>query len=163
MQPLVSVIMNAQSDWSILQHTELTLSVLGIPNEVKILSVYRAPDALADYSKHAEKRGIAVIIAGASGSTPLPGMIAAHTLLPVLGVPISTPALNGLDSLLSMVQMPVGTAVGTLALDRNGAINAALLAAQILGNRHQKIRAAIQEYRSGQTKKMLDNPDPRKF
>jgi 5-(carboxyamino)imidazole ribonucleotide mutase len=163
MQRLVSVIMNSQSDWDTLRHTELTLGVLGVPYEVKIISAHRTPHLLSEYSQQAEQRGIQVIIAGASNAAHLPGIIASYTTLPVLGVPVPTPHLNGLDSLLSILQMPAGIAVGALALGRDGAINAALLAAQILGLQHQKIKEAVLEYRAGQTKKVKDNPDPRLY
>lgn len=161
MQKLVGILMNSQFDWEIMQHAELTLSVLGIPNEIKVISAHRSPEQLFEYGKTAENRGLQVIIAGGSGAVHLPGMIAALTLLPVLGVPIQSDALQGLDSLLSIVQMPAGTAVGTLGVGRAGAINAALLAAQIIARQNAQVREALQEYRAGQTKKILDNPDPR--
>lgn len=163
MQPLVGIIMNAQSDWEIMQHVELTLGVLGIPNEVRIISAHRTPDLVGDYGKTAETRGLQVIVAGASHAAHLPGMLAAYTLLPVLGVPIPSPHLNGLDSLLSIVQMPAGIAVGTLSIGRNGAINAALLAAQIIGRQQPKVYEAVLEYRAGQTQKILDYPNPRSY
>lgn len=162
MKPMVGIIMNSQFDWDILQHAELTLGILGITREVKVISAHRTPELLNHYAKTAEERGLEVIIAGSADAAHLPGMLAANTIIPVLGVPIQSSALNGLDSLLSMVQMPAGVAVGTLAIGRNGAINAALLAAQIIGLKNTRIRDAVLEYRAGQTKKIIDNPDPRK-
>lgn len=162
MEPWAGIIMGSQSDWEIMQHVELTLGVLGISNEVKVISAHRTPDLLAQYGKSAESRGLHVIIAGAGGAAHLPGMLAAHTFLPVLGVPIPTQYLDGLDSLLSIVQMPAGIPVGTLGIGRNGAINAALLAAQMIGRQYPKVKEALQEYRLGQTQKVLDYPDPRK-
>lgn len=159
--PLVSIVMDSPHDWDIVQHAELTLGFLGIPREVKIISAHKTPDYLAEFSKQAETRGIEVIIAGASGAAHLPGMIAAYTLLPVLGIPIAGEGLNGMDALLSMVQMYAGIPVGTLAVGRSGAINAALLAAQILARKDLRIRLGLEEYRAGLTKKIKDNPDPR--
>ncbi len=160
-QTLVGILMNAKSDWEIMQHAELTLGVLGIPREIKIISAHRTPHLLTQYGKTAEERGLQVIIAGAEGAAHLPGMIAANTILPVLGVPIPGQSLQGMDSLLSIVQMPAGTPVGTLAIGRAGAINAALLAAQILARQNPAIRDAVQEFREGQAKKIVDYPDPR--
>lgn len=162
MNPLVGILLERQYDWETLQHAELTLNVLGIPNEVKIISAHRSPELLRDYAKTAETRGIQVIIAGGGDAAALPGMLASYTLLPVLGVPVVTESLQGLDAILSMTQMPAGTAVGVSALGRAGAINAALLAAQILALQSMKIKEALIEYRAAQTKKILDYPDPRK-
>lgn len=160
-QALVAVIMGAHSDWETMQHVELTLSVLGIPNEVKVISAHRTPDLLANYGHQAEKRGLEVIVAGGTGAAHLPGMMAAYTLLPVIGVPIPSTELNGLDALLSIAQMQAGVPVATMSIGRSGAINAALFAAQILGRKHPKIHEAILEYRRGQTQKILDYTDPR--
>jgi 5-(carboxyamino)imidazole ribonucleotide mutase len=160
---LVSLLIASQLDWEIVQHTELTLGVLGIPREVKILSPHRTPDQVIAYAKEAEWRGIEVIIASGYDAGQLPGLIAAHTLLPVLGIPLASESLNGLDALLSMTQMPMGFPVGTLAIGKTGAINAALLAAQILGRKYNSILDALREYRSGMTKKILDYPDPKKL
>jgi len=160
--PIVGIIMNSKWDWETMRHTELTLGLLAIPREIKIISAHSTPHLLTDYAKTAEARGIKVIIAGASGAAHLPGMMAANTFLPVLGVPIPNETLNGIDSLLSILQMPPGVAVGTLAIGRAGAINAALLAAQIIGLGNSAVRDAVLEYRAGQTKKVVDNPDPRR-
>lgn len=162
MQALVSIIMGSQADWETLQHAELTLGILGIPREVKVLSSYKTPDLVKEYAQNAEERGLQVIIAGEGFAAHLPALLATYTLLPVLGVPIANEPLQGTDSLLSMLQMPQGMPIGTLAIGRVGAINAALLAAQILGINHPKIKAAVLEYRAGQRKKIIDNPDPRK-
>ncbi|MEF8792522.1 5-(carboxyamino)imidazole ribonucleotide mutase [Thiohalorhabdus sp.] len=161
MQPLVGLIMGSRSDWETLQHTAETLEKLGIPHEVKVVSAHRTPDLLFEYAAEAEGRGLEVLIAGAGGAAHLPGMAAAKTALPVLGVPMPSKALNGVDSLLSIVQMPAGVPVGTLAIGRSGAINAGLMAASILGNGHPEIRQALHAYRAEQTETVLDNPDPR--
>jgi 5-(carboxyamino)imidazole ribonucleotide mutase len=142
-------------------HAVQVLEQLGIPHEVRVVSAHRTPDLLFDYASSAEQRGLEVIIAGAGGAAHLPGMTAAKTTLPVLGVPVQSKALNGLDSLLSIVQMPAGVPVGTLAIGRAGAVNAALLAASIVANTHREYRPAIQRYRDKQTQTVLDNPDPR--
>lgn len=164
MQALVSIIMGSKADWEIMQHAELTLGILGIPREVKILSFYKTPDLVKEYAETAESRGLQVIIAGEGMAAHLPAMLATYTILPVLGVPIANAhePLQGLDALLSMLQMPQGIPVGTLAIGRVGAINAALLAAGILGRMDPKIKAAVIEYRAGQRKKVIDNPDPKK-
>jgi 5-(carboxyamino)imidazole ribonucleotide mutase len=161
MQPLVGLIMGSSSDWSTLEPAAHTLEQLGIPFEVRIVSAHRTPDLLFDYAATAEARGLAIIIAGAGGAAHLPGMVAAKTCLPVLGVPVPSQALNGLDSLLSIVQMPGGIPVGTLAIGKAGAINAALLAAAMLGNQYPAIRAALKGFRAAQTEQVLSRPDPR--
>ena len=161
MQPLVGIIMGSQSDWETMRHAAQTLEELGVPLETRIVSAHRTPDLLFEYAASAEGRGIEVIIAGAGGAAHLPGMTAANTVLPVLGVPVESHALHGLDSLLSMVQMPAGVPVGTLAIGRAGAINAALLAAAILGQRYPAIREALRRFREQQTHRVLQSPDPR--
>jgi len=160
MNPLIGIIMGSKSDWETMQHASETLDGLGIPYEVKVVSAHRTPDLLFAYAESAAGRGLEVIIAGAGGAAHLPGMAAAKTHLPVLGVPVQSKALNGLDSLLSIVQMPAGIPVGTLAIGRAGAVNAALLAASIVANAHPEYRGAILEYRNRQTQSVLDNPDP---
>lgn len=152
-QPLVGIIMGSKSDLPTMQFTADTLKTLGIPYEINVVSAHRTPDKMADYAKAAEKRGIEVIIAGAGGAAHLPGMTASYTILPVLGVPIQSAALNGLDSLLSIVQMPGGIPVGTMAIAKAGAINAALLAAGILGNKYPEIREAYRKHREAITEK----------
>lgn len=161
MQPLVGIIMGSLSDWETMRHAAQTLEELGVPFETRIVSAHRTPDLLFEYAASAEERGIEVIIAGAGGAAHLPGMTAAKTVLPVLGVPVESHALRGLDSLLSIVQMPAGVPVGTLAIGRAGAVNAALLAAAILGNRYPHIRAALRQFREQQTQRVLQSPDPR--
>ena len=161
MNPLVGLIMGSTSDWSTLEHAVNTLDALGVPHEVRVVSAHRTPDLLFEYAASAEARGLEVIIAGAGGAAHLPGMVAAKTVLPVLGVPVQSQALNGLDSLLSIVQMPGGIPVGTLAIGKAGAINAALLAAALLGNKYPAIREAVREFRALQTARVLAEPDPR--
>jgi 5-(carboxyamino)imidazole ribonucleotide mutase len=161
MEPLVGLIMGSESDWETLQHTAATLEQLGVPHEVKVVSAHRTPDLLFDYAGSAEERGLQVLIAGAGGAAHLPGMAASKTALPVLGVPIQSKALNGMDSLLSIAQMPAGVPVGTLAIGRSGAINAALLAASMLATGHADIRNNLHAYRQAQTDRVLANPDPR--
>ncbi|HEX9370274.1 MAG TPA: 5-(carboxyamino)imidazole ribonucleotide mutase [Roseiflexaceae bacterium] len=161
MQPLVGVIMGSKSDWETMSHAAQTLESLEVPFEVRVVSAHRTPDLLFEYAGAAAARGLEVIIAGAGGAAHLPGMAAAKTALPVLGVPVESKALKGLDSLLSIVQMPAGVPVATLAIGRAGAINAALLATAILANKHPQFRAALQRYRAAQTQAVLDNPDPR--
>jgi 5-(carboxyamino)imidazole ribonucleotide mutase len=154
-KPLVGVIMGSKSDWETIQHTSDTLQQLGVAHECKIVSAHRTPDWMAEYAKSAAGHGIEVIIAAAGGAAHLPGMTAAHTELPVLGVPIKSSILNGVDSLLSIVQMPAGVPVGTLAIGKAGAINAALFATSILGNKYPAIREALQKWRSKQTETVL--------
>jgi 5-(carboxyamino)imidazole ribonucleotide mutase len=161
MQPLVGVIMGSKSDWETMAHTTQILEALGIPFEVRVVSAHRTPDLLFEYAGSAESRGLEVLIAGAGGAAHLPGMAAAKTALPVLGVPVESKALKGMDSLLSIVQMPAGIPVATLAIGRAGAINAALLAAAILANKHPQFREALHHYRAAQTQAVLDHPDPR--
>ena len=161
MQPLVGVIMGSKSDWETLAHTVRMLEDLGVPYEVRVVSAHRTPDLLFEYAESAERRGLEVIIAGAGGAAHLPGMAAAKTTLPVLGVPVESKTLHGIDSLLSIVQMPAGIPVATLAIGKAGAINAALLAAAILGGKHPQFRAAIARHRQEQTEAVLQHPDPR--
>ena len=160
MQPLVGIIMGSVSDWETMQHASETLERLGVAHETRVVSAHRTPDLLFSYAAEAEARGLEVIIAGAGGAAHLPGMVAAKTALPVLGVPVQSKALNGMDSLLSIVQMPAGIPVGTLAIGRAGATNAALLAASILGNKYPPIREAVHAFRSQQTETVLARPDP---
>jgi len=159
---LVGVIMGSTSDWETMEHTAKTLEELGVPFETRVISAHRTPDLLFEYAAAAEQRGMQVIIAGAGGAAHLPGVTAAKTLLPVLGVPIESKALKGLDSLLSMVQMPGGIPVGTLAIGKAGAINAALFAAAILGVKYPEYREAVRKFRAAQAAKVMANPDPSK-
>ncbi len=159
-RPLVGILMGSVSDWETMKHATETLKQLGIPYEVRVLSAHRTPDQVMEYAATAEERGLEVIIAGAGCSAHLPGVIAAKTLLPVLGVPMQTSVLGGLDSLLSMVQMPAGVPVGTLAIGRAGAVNAALLAAAILGNKYPEIREKLHSYRQAQTQRVLESKIP---
>jgi 5-(carboxyamino)imidazole ribonucleotide mutase len=159
--PRVGVIMGSTSDWDTMQHAAATLKSLGIAHEVEVVSAHRTPDKLFRYAEMAAERGLEVIIAGAGGAAHLPGMVAAKTAVPVLGVPVQSKALNGMDSLLSIVQMPAGIPVGTLAIGRAGAINAALLAAGIVANHDETVRNALNEFRRKQTETVLANPDPR--
>jgi len=158
--PLVGIIMGSTSDWETMEHASRTLTALGIPHETRVVSAHRTPDLLFAYAGSAEKRGIEVIIAGAGGAAHLPGMSASKTVLPVLGVPVESKALKGLDSLLSIAQMPAGIPVGTLAIGKSGAINAALLAAAILGAKRPAIREALRKFRGEQTGRVLADPDP---
>lgn len=158
--PLVSIIMGSTSDWETMQHAAKTLESLGVPFETRVVSAHRTPDLLFEYASSAEQRGIAVIIAGAGGAAHLPGMTASKTVLPVLGVPVESKALKGLDSLLSIAQMPGGIPVGTLAIGKAGATNAALLAAAILGIQYPEIRGTLRHFRKTQTEKVLATPDP---
>jgi 5-(carboxyamino)imidazole ribonucleotide mutase len=161
MSPLVGLIMGSKSDWETLVHAADALQELEVPHEVRVVSAHRTPDLLFEYVSSAEARGLEVIIAGAGGAAHLPGMAAAKTVLPVLGVPVESRALHGVDSLLSIVQMPAGVPVGTLAIGRAGAVNAALLAAAILGAKHPRFREALRRYREAQTAAVLEHPDPR--
>jgi 5-(carboxyamino)imidazole ribonucleotide mutase len=161
MAPLVGVVMGSKSDWETMQHTITILERLNVPYEVRVVSAHRTPDLLVEYASSAETRGLQVIIAGAGGAAHLPGMLAAQTIIPVLGVPVQSKALNGMDSLLSIVQMPAGIPVGTLAIGRAGATNAALLAAAMLANQYPAIREAVRQYRAEQTQAVLEHPDPR--
>lgn len=161
MSALVGVIMGSKSDWSTMSHTVETLDALGIPHEVQVVSAHRTPDLLFTYAEQAHERGIRVIIAGAGGAAHLPGMCASKTHLPVLGVPVQSSMLSGVDSLLSIVQMPAGVPVGTLSIGRAGAINAALLSASMLAADNEEVRTALLQFREQQTKNVLDNPDPR--
>jgi 5-(carboxyamino)imidazole ribonucleotide mutase len=161
MNPLVGIIMGSTSDWETMRAASETLEKLGVPHEVRVVSAHRTPDLLFDYAASARERGLEVLIAGAGGAAHLPGMAASKTSLPVLGVPVQSKTLNGLDSLLSIVQMPAGIPVATLAIGVAGATNAALLAAAILGNTRPAIRAALEAFRAAQTDKVLAQPDPR--
>lgn len=160
-KPLVGVIMGSRSDWETMEHAVETLEALGVPHEVRVVSAHRTPDLLFEYAASAEGRGLEVIIAGAGGAAHLPGMVASKTVLPVFGVPVQSRALQGLDSLLSIVQMPGGIPVGTLAIGKAGATNAALLAAAALGAKHPEVREALRRYRAERTQAVLDDPDPR--
>jgi 5-(carboxyamino)imidazole ribonucleotide mutase len=154
--------MGSSSDWETMEHAANTLRDLGVPFETKVVSAHRTPDLLFAYASGAEHRGLEVIIAGAGGAAHLPGMAASKTVLPVLGVPVESKALKGLDSLLSIAQMPGGIPVGTLAIGKAGAINAALLAAAVLGVKYKEFREAFRKFRTAQTKKVLANPNPAK-
>lgn len=158
---LVGLIMGSKSDWETLQSTADTLTTLAIPYEVKVVSAHRTPDLLYEYASSAEERGLQVIIAGAGGAAHLPGMVAAKTLLPVIGVPIQSKTLQGVDSVLSILQMPAGIPVGTLAIGKAGAINAALYAAAILARQFPAIHQTLVNYRQQQTQNVLNHPDPR--
>jgi len=162
MAPVIGVIMGSQSDWSTMRYCSETLENLGIEHEVQVVSAHRTPDLLFQYTESAPARGLKVLIAGAGGAAHLPGMAASKTALPVLGVPVESQALKGMDSLLSIVQMPGGVPVATFAIGKAGAVNAAVFAAQILGLSDAKIAAALQQFRERQTQSVLDNPDPRK-
>jgi 5-(carboxyamino)imidazole ribonucleotide mutase len=161
MQALVGIIMGSQSDWETMSNAAQTLEALGVPFEVRVVSAHRTPDLLFDYAGSALSRGLEVIIAGAGGAAHLPGMTAAKTTLPVLGVPVESKALKGIDSLLSIVQMPAGIPVATLAIGRAGAVNAALLATAILANKYPQFRDVLDQYRNNQTQTVLAHPDPR--
>ncbi len=153
--------MGSTSDWETMKNAADTLESLGVPHEVEVVSAHRTPDKLFAYAESASEKGLEVIIAGAGGAAHLPGMVAAKTAVPVLGIPVQSKALNGMDSLLSIVQMPAGIPVGTLAIGRAGAVNAALLAAAIVGNHDDVVRQALDDFRKQQTETVLANPDPR--
>ncbi len=159
--PLVGVVMGSRSDWDTMQHAVARLSELGIAHEVRVVSAHRTPDLLFDYAGSAAARGLRAIIAGAGGAAHLPGMLAAKTAVPVLGVPVQTKALSGLDSLLSIVQMPAGVPVATFAIGAAGASNAALFAAALIAHDDQAVRAALDAFRAAQTSDVLDQADPR--
>lgn len=156
----VGIIMGSQSDWETMRHAAETLDKLGIPHETRVVSAHRTPDRMFEYAEQAEERGLQVIIAGAGGAAHLPGMVASKTVVPVLGVPVQSRALNGLDSLLSIVQMPAGVPVGTLAIGVAGATNAALLAAAIVGNHSAGVRARLQQFRDDRREAVLAEDDP---
>ena len=154
--------MGSKSDWpDVMEHAAMTLDELGIPHEVKVVSAHRTPDLLVEHAKGARERGIEVIIAGAGGAAHLPGMVASMTTLPVIGVPVMSKALKGMDSLLSIAQMPAGIPVATVAIGKAGAANAGLLAGSILSNKYPDIHSKLESFRANQTKAVLDNPDPR--
>lgn len=156
----ISIIMGSQSDWKTMKHAADTLDELGVAYETRVISAHRTPDLMIEYAGQAAGRGLMVIIAGAGGAAHLPGMVAAKTVVPVLGVPVRSKALNGVDSLLSIVQMPAGIPVGTLAIGETGAVNAALLAAAIVGNVDVQVRQALESYRKARSEAVLSKPDP---
>lgn len=160
--PLIGVVMGSRSDWETMQHAAAQLEALGVPHEVRVVSAHRTPDVLFDYAANAHARGLRAIIAGAGGAAHLPGMLAAKTALPVLGVPVQSKALNGMDSLLSIVQMPAGIPVATFAIGNAGAANAALFAAALLAHDHADIAHALAAFRQRQTDDVASNDDPRK-
>ncbi len=153
--------MGSQSDWDTMRHAADTLDALEIPHDVRVVSAHRTPDLLFEYASSARERGLEVLVAGAGGAAHLPGMTAAKTSLPVLGVPVQSKTMNGVDSLLSIAQMPAGIPVATLAIGKAGAINAALLAAAILAGKHPEIAEALEAFRESQTSRVLESPDPR--
>ncbi len=160
--PLIGIVMGSRSDWETMQHAAEKLESLGVPHEVRVVSAHRTPDVLFDYAASAKSRGLRAIIAGAGGAAHLPGMLAAKTALPVLGVPVQSKALNGMDSLLSIVQMPAGIPVATFAIGNAGAANAALFAAALLAHDHPDIAEALASFRKRQTEDVTRNDDPRK-
>lgn len=162
MSAIVGVIMGSKSDWPTMKSATDMLDEFGITYEVKVVSAHRTPDLMFEYAETAQDRGLEVIIAGAGGSAHLPGMVASKTIVPVLGVPIQSKALSGQDSLLSIVQMPGGIPVGTLAIGESGAKNAGILAAQIVGNHNEEVRKKVAKFRSEQTQSVLNNPNPNK-
>ena len=159
-QVLVGIIMGSQSDWDTMKNAADTLDKLGVPCETRVVSAHRTPDRMFEYAEQAAARGLQVIIAGAGGAAHLPGMVAAKTVIPVLGVPVQSRALNGMDSLLSIAQMPAGIPVGTLAIGAAGATNAALLAAAIIGNTSPEVRSALEAFRNARAEAVLSQPDP---
>ena len=160
--PLVGIVMGSRSDWETMQHAAQKLDALGVPYEVKVVSAHRTPDVLFDYAGSASSRGLRAIIAGAGGAAHLPGMLASKTAVPVLGVPVQSKALNGMDSLLSIVQMPAGIPVATFAIGVAGACNAALFAAAMLAPHHDAIATALDAFRARQTEDVMANDDPRR-
>ena len=160
--PLVGIVMGSRSDWETMQHASAKLEALGVPHEVRVVSAHRTPDVLFEYAASAESRGLRAIIAGAGGAAHLPGMLAAKTVVPVLGVPVQSKALNGMDSLLSIVQMPAGIPVATFAIGTAGAANAALFAAAMLAGAHPAIAGALAAFRARQTAEVTGNDDPRR-
>ena len=161
MQPIVGIVMGSKSDWETMKHAEDLLLKLGVPHEVKVVSAHRTPDLLFEYAATASDRGLRAIIAGAGGAAHLPGMLASKTSVPVLGVPVQSKALKGLDSLLSIVQMPGGVPVATFAIGEAGAKNAALFAAAIVGQTDETVMEKLKEFRESQTNSVLESPDPR--
>jgi 5-(carboxyamino)imidazole ribonucleotide mutase len=161
-RPRVGVVMGSRSDWETMQHTANVLTELGVAHEVQVVSAHRTPDLLFSYAEQAPARGIQVIIAGAGGAAHLPGMLAAKTRLPVFGVPVQAQALNGMDSLLSIAQMPAGIPVGTLAIGRAGAVNAGLLAVAVLALHDPALAASLDNWRARQTQAVIEQPDPRR-
>lgn len=161
MHPIVGIIMGSRSDWDTMEHAASTLETLGVPHEVRVVSAHRTPDLLFEYASTAERRGLMAIIAGAGGAAHLPGMCASKTAIPVLGVPVQSKTLQGVDSLLSIVQMPAGVPVATFAIGRAGAVNAALFACAVAGTKHPQFLAALRQYRDQQTALVLEHPDPR--
>ena len=161
-QPLIGIVMGSRSDWETMQHAATKLEELGVPHEVRVVSAHRTPDVLFDYAATARDRGLRAIIAGAGGAAHLPGMLASKTPVPVLGVPVQSKALNGMDSLLSIVQMPAGIPVATFAIGNAGAANAALFAAAMLAFDHPDIAAALDAFRAKQTADVMQNDDPRR-
>lgn len=159
-QVLVGIIMGSQSDWETMKNAADTLESLGVSYETRVVSAHRTPDRMFEYAEQAAARGLQAIIAGAGGAAHLPGMVAAKTVVPVLGVPVQSRALNGMDSLLSIAQMPAGIPVGTLAIGAAGATNAALLAAAIIGNTQPEVRTALEAFRNDRTAAVLAHPDP---
>lgn len=159
-KPLVAVIMGSKSDWETMRHSAEMLTQFGVPHECRIVSAHRTPQVMAEFSAQAEARGLQLVIAGAGGAAHLPGMVAAQTTIPVLGVPVQSHALNGLDSLLSIVQMPGGVPVGTLAIGKAGATNAALLAVAILANHDPELREKLRRFREAQSEKVLGDTLP---
>ncbi len=162
MKPLVGIIMGSQNDWETMKECAETLDLLGLSYETRVVSAHRTPDLLYEYASSATERGLKVIIAGAGGAAHLPGMTASKTPIPVIGVPVESKALKGMDSLLSIVQMPAGTPVGTMAIGRAGAVNAAIYAAQIIGAHDETVRKKVIEYKKQITEKVLSQPDPAK-
>ena len=160
-KPLVGVIMGSMTDWETMRHASETLEALGVPHEVRVVSAHRTPDLMFEYASSAAERGLEVIIAGAGGAAHLPGMVAAKTWVPVLGVPVESQVLRGVDSLLSIVQMPAGVPVGTLAIGKAGAINAALLAAAMIATTDAAVAKRLDAFREAQTKSVVDHSDPR--